>query len=152
VATIEDERRTVEAPSADELEELWAAPAREPDVSHRPLPGLNRILAWGWGVFVVSIFFEPAPAPNAVYPVWGYVLSAAFFAALLVAGLFAVRGATRLSLGAASAAGLAGLALAIGCRATAHHAGAWWLYELGASAALLALGAIALARSPRRGL
>jgi hypothetical protein len=98
-------------------------------------------------VFLLSLLLEPAPAAEITYPAWAYVLSGAFLLSLVAAAAAGLVGALRPALGAACAAGGLLVAIAIACRATEHHSGAWWGYELGASAVLLGLGAVCLART-----
>lgn len=136
------------------LEELWeaspdASPARiEPGVGRRRVFG--PALALAWLAFVVSVFFEPAPEPGAVTPLWGEYMILTFWVALVTAGIMAAARAGRGAYAAATLAGALGIGLAIACRATEHHLGAWWTWELGATGALTALGAIGLARSRRK--
>lgn len=142
-----------------ELERQWVEEASDPPPpeappvsrrpSHRktrPAPTADRpppwrpevVLAAAW-IAVLGVIFatEPAPAdPTAAIPLWEALVASAFFAALPAAlfGLVARRpwgaGVSLLS------AGL-GAALAIGCFATAHHAG---LYPYGELAAFAGLG------------
>jgi len=58
--------------------------------------------------------------------------------------------ARRAGLGLSALATTLGVAVAYQCRATEHHTGPFWLLELGAASALLALSLAALARAPRR--
>ena len=139
-----------------ELEALWELrPAREPQARRRRRWPAYRVLARslliGWPTFVVMLFaFEPARNPGAHVPAWADGLVGAFWLALASAaftGRIARRGGLALS---ALAAGL-GVAVAYECRATGHHLGPFWLFELVGTAALLALSLAALARAPRVG-
>ncbi len=137
------------------LEELWTAPpAREaPAPVRRPrfpttwlADRLGWILAFGWGAFIVSVFFEPAPEPNQIVPVWADALVAGFFLSLGAAGIMAAMRAGRGTYAVATVAGLAGMALGVACGTTGHHASGWWVYELGATSVLTALAVTGLAR------
>jgi hypothetical protein len=136
------------------LEELWEASPEAPPARTERAAGRRRILgpalALGWLVFVVSVFFEPAPEPGAVTPLWGEYLILSFWLAL---GAAAIMGFARFGRGAyaaATIAGALGMGLAVACRTTEHHLGWWWAYELGATSALAAAGAVGLLRSRRR--
>ena len=136
-----------------ELEELWAAPLRrEPRLrrlGRRLSPHLGKIVTAGWLGFMVSVYFEPAPNPGAVTPAWADFLIAGLFLSLGAAGLTGWLRSARGGFAAATAAGVFGLALAIGCVTTDHHPGSWWAWELGATSVLLGLGALGLKRSLR---
>jgi hypothetical protein len=140
-----------------ELEELWAAPA----ATERPLPAgprrLNLSLPWihgwylaaGWlGFFAMVLVAEPAPSPDMHTPLWADLLVGAnlvaLFGAALLGPLFG-----RVGFGAAGVAGGVGIAIAIACTATGHHAGNWWLAELGVTAALTGLAAAGFAQRLR---
>ena len=138
------------------LEELWEASPDEPlrpGVARRLAgalaPPLGPLLALGWAAFVVSVFFEPAPEPNAVVPVWGEFLILGFWLGLAAAGILAITRAGRSAYLAATIAGGIGIALAITCRTNEHHLGSWWIYELAATGALAALGLVGLLRRGR---
>lgn len=138
----------------DELEELWHLESAPP-AARRPVLGafadrLGWFLAAGWILFIVSVFFEPAPDPNAVVPPWGEVLILSFWLGLAAAGILALARAGRGAYLAATIAGGLGIVLAITCRTSEHHLGSWWIYEMGATGALTALGAALLLRSKRR--
>jgi hypothetical protein len=135
----------------DELEALWEAPARPEPLSapKRILPrpsyrALVRTLRWGWIAFVVTVFaFEPAANSNAHVPLWGEILVGGFWLSLVAAGLAGLR-VPRMGLALSGLAAGLGVEVAFACRATQHHTGAFWMVELGASAALLILSAAAL--------
>ena len=146
MAIVEHERPADAPVAIDELERLWEEPARAP---RRRSTRLEHVLAWSWALVLLSLLFEPAPPPGTPYPGWAYALSAGFLLVLGGAAVAALRGAPRAALGAACAAGGLLVAIAISCRATEHHTGAWWAYELGASVALLGLGAVCLSRALR---
>ena len=140
----------------DPLEAIWALPAatrREPGLQRRLLDRagahLGRIVAFGWVVFVGSVFFEPVPAPGSVTPLWADLLIAGFFLALGTAGILGVMRGGRMAFGAASIAGLLGLSLAVGCMATGHHPVGWWAWELVATSALTILALAGLRRHRR---
>jgi len=158
--TRERTRGEVDTALADEiraLEELWAAPPEAGEIG----PGVGRrVVSWleghlgmliaaGWLAFLASTYFQPVPDPESTTPFWSDVVIAGLLLALGVAGITGLLRSRRLGLAAATIAGGFGIALAIGCRATEHHLGAWWLYELGATAALTSLAALGLARSKR---
>jgi hypothetical protein len=139
------------------LEELWnAPPASEP----RPRPAWPRragraaverlgwALAVGWVALVTASAMAPAPAADVVTPLWVDWVLAGFLLSLGVAGMTGLA-RLRIAFGASALAGAFGVALSISCKTTGHHGGSWWLYELGATAALTALSFACLAR-PRR--
>jgi hypothetical protein len=137
------------------LEELWAA-STDADRSSplRRLAGaayryLGFALVGLWLVFLVSVFFMPAPNPNAATPAWADLLIAGFFLTLVVAAVTGMLRSGRGAYAASTLAGALGVALAVGCKTTAHHPGGWWAYELGATAVLLGLSALGLRRSNR---
>ena len=137
-----------------ELEQLWAASPRS-ESRLRPLlgrvsPHLGKVLALGWLTFLASLYFEPAPNPGAVTPTWADFLIAGLFLSLGTAGLTGSLRSVRVGFAAATAAGVFGLALAIGCMTTDHHPGSWWAYELGATSLLLGLSTLGLRRTLRR--
>jgi hypothetical protein len=134
-----------------ELEELWrASPDTEAPVRSRIGEGLFRRLGWllaaGWIAFFVSVSFQPAPNPEAVTPLWADLVIAGLFLALGTAALTGLVRSPRIGFAAATVAGLLGMAIAVGCKTTEHHGGSWWLYELGATTALMALSAAGLTR------
>jgi hypothetical protein len=135
----------------EQLEALWEAPAyQRPDpagVRALPYPSsrvLVRALRWGWIAFVVTVFaFEPSTNSSAHVPLWGEILVAGFWLSLVAAALAGLR-APRMGLALSALAAGLGVEVAFACRATQHHTGAFWMVELGASAALLVLSAAAL--------
>jgi hypothetical protein len=144
-----------DAASIRELEELWALPARPeprrlaPAIGELVLPHLGKILAASWMAFFVATAFAPAADAEAPTPVWAALLIGGLFLSLfgaLAFSAFSRRGA----FGAAVVAGCLGVALAVGCKATEHHGGSWWAYELGATLALTGLAALGLRRSARQ--
>ncbi len=144
-----------------ELEELWAAPTaggrekgsgvpatRSALDRLPPVPGAALIV--GWVAFLVAVIvFEPASEPNAVTPLWADLVVFSFlialFGALAVGRRLATAGFTL-----ATVAGALGMAISVGCAATDHHLGSWWLVELGATGALTAAAAVGLAARMRR--
>jgi hypothetical protein len=151
----EEPRRAAE--EIARLEELWDASPDECEagagivarfaglLSRR----LGTLLALGWVAFLVTAFVQPTVNPEATTPLWADLVAAGFMFSLVGAGITGLLRSSRMGFAAATVAGAFGIALAIGCKATAHHLGAWWLYELGATAALTALAAVGLARSRR---
>jgi hypothetical protein len=140
----------------EKLEALWDAPA-----ALEPLPARAKLLdrlplvpgwlvAGGWiAFFLVLLVATPAPEPGIPTALWADVASAAMFLLLLGAPLLAEMG-SRLGFGAATFAGGLGIALAVECHASAHHLGNWWLFELGATAALAGAAALGLVSRLRR--
>jgi hypothetical protein len=136
------------------LEELWAAPPVEEAGQSRLrlITGwlserLGWMLAGGWLVFVVSLFFQPAPADSAAeVPLWAEALVAGFFLSLGTAGILAAVRAGRSAWIAASVAGAAGVALGVGCLTTGHHPSGWAVYEMAATGVLAALAFTGLRR------
>ena len=143
-----------DAEEIQRLEELWRAspseaPATPAPTRTRQRPWLGALLTLGWLGFLVSVFFEPAPDhPNT--PLWGEYLILSFWLTLLGAAILGIARTGRRAYAAATIAGVLGIGLAVACRATEHHLGGWWLYELGATGALTALGAAGLLRSRPR--
>jgi hypothetical protein len=140
-----------------ELEELWAAPtaperpfARERGSRLAALPRTpGWVLAAGWvGFFAMVLTLEPMPAENMHTPLWGELLVGAQLVALFLAALVGVAFG-RFGFGSAVVAGGLGMAIAVACTATGHHAGNWWLAELGVTAALTGLAAGGLAQRLR---
>ena len=136
-------RETTTRTSVDELEALWALPAAErarPDVRDRAFP-LGKLLALAWPTLLVALMaFEPAPADeNAPIPLWEDLVFGGFFLALVAAAVAGWRRHGRFAYAASAVAGVFGIAIAVACRATEYHLGAWWLAELAAFAALAAL-------------
>ncbi len=144
------------SPEIAELEALWELPpVREPQARRRRQWPAYRVFARslliGWAAFVVMVFaFEPAQNPDAQVPAWADGLVGAFWLALASAA-FTGRVARRAGLTLSALAGALGLAVAYECRATGHHLGPFWLFELVGTAALLALSLAALARAARAG-
>jgi len=144
----------------ERLEELYALPAarrRLPPsgLSSRLRPllsgGLGAVLALGWVGFLVAVGFAPAPDPEVAVPLAAALAAAAFFLALGASALLAWLRAPVLAYAAAVGAGLLAGSLALACKATEHHPGAWWLAELGGSAVLTALAVAGLRRARRSG-
>ena len=140
-----------------ELEALWELPARRrqrvsPERAGALSRQLARALAIAWPVLLFALIaFEPAPQPGATVPVWGEVLSYALLLAMIGGIIARVASGPRAGLGFFSAAGAMGIAVGIGCRATAHHAGNWWLVEtaLFSVLAVAAWAGLALTRRAR---
>jgi hypothetical protein len=141
---------------AYELEALWnASPAEVDETAHlrRPrrstldlaarIPGVA--LIWGWiALFAGSVVFAPVPDSHAATPAWANLLAVSFVFALLGAPIVGRR-LPAAGFGLATAAGALGVGLAVACTATGHHAGSWWLAELGGTGALTALAGAGLA-------
>jgi hypothetical protein len=127
--------RTTDPQELEQLEALWELPAkRDPRVSPESAGFLSdlivRKLAIAWPVVLFALIaFEPAPAPGAVVPWWGELLSVGILMTVLagIIGRFAT--GPRLPLGFLSVAGALGIAAGVSCRATSHHLGAWWIVE-----------------------
>jgi hypothetical protein len=141
------------------LEELWAA---APALAEDAAPGLLRrvaarlssrlgtLLALGWVAFMVTAYVQPTVNPEAVTPLWADLIAAGFFFSLVAAAITGLLHSPRAGFTAAAAAGAFGVALAIGCKATEHHLGAWWLYELGATALLTGAAVFGIVRRAGR--
>lgn len=137
------------------LEELWAAPAAAeplvPKARGWSLPSVpGQLVAAGWvAFFTLALLFEPAAEPGAVIPAWAIGVFLAQLALLLGGGWIGLA-SDRVGFAAAALAGPLGMAIAVECRAAAHHLGNWWLAELGATAALTGLAAVGLVQRLRR--
>jgi hypothetical protein len=140
------------------LEALWAAPAagelvapphaKAPRWSVPSVPG--QLVAAGWvAFFTLALLFEPAAEPGAVIPAWAIGVFLAQLALLLGGGWLGLA-SDRVGFAAATLAGPLGMAIAVECRAAAHHLGNWWIAELGATAALTGIAAVGLAQRLRR--
>jgi hypothetical protein len=136
--------------SVEELERLWRTPAatararrtRRGRLVRTALGG--RVLVGAWvAVVVVALAAAPA-AENVTPPLWTDVVLFGFFLALAGAAASAAR-APRSAFAASATAGALGTVLGIACRATEHHAGAWWIYETASFAGLAALSLAGLA-------
>jgi hypothetical protein len=148
MATVEQERTEEQI---QELERLWAAPAarRRPRPLAVALAHLPRAIALAWLVFVAGVFaLEPASNPAATVPVWAEATLAAFWLALLCAGVLALVRLSGPALAGSAAAGLVGIVVGYACGATDHHLGAWWMVEAGVcgTLGLLSLAALAARR------
>jgi hypothetical protein len=148
------ETETLSAAELDALEELWTVsiPAgEEPErLGRRLLAAGSRRLGWlialGWFAFLASAAFQPAADPQAVTPVWAELVIAGLFLSLGTAAIVGLTRSPRVGIAAAGVAGLFGMAISVGCKTTSHHAGGWWLYELGATVTLTALAVAGLRR------
>jgi hypothetical protein len=137
-----------------ELEELWAHPAvPEPLPPRRRYLDLARgtprvpgaLVAGGWIAFFLAVVaFQPAPDPHATTPLWANLVFAGMAMSLVAAALLGPL-SSRFGFAAAVLGGCFGMAISVGCLTTGHHAGSWWIGELGATAALTALAAGGLA-------
>ncbi len=142
-----------------ELERLWEAPsASEPATSGhaRAREHLVRVatdrgtLTLAWIAAVVVLGAAPVPADEADAPlVWwdalylvGVVLAVVGIGALLSRFV-----RLPLSWSSSAVAGAFGIVLGIGCRASAHHLGHWWIAE---TAAFAAVAAVSVAGACRR--
>jgi|SRR5687767_10687890 hypothetical protein len=138
------------------LEELWAAPAagepRPEGARRRSFPSVpGKFVAVGWvAFFTLALLFEPAAEPGASIPAWAVAVFLAQLALLLGGGWIGAV-SDRVGFAAATLAGPLGMAIAVECRAAAHHLGNWWLAELGATAALTGIAAVGLVQRLRRG-
>jgi hypothetical protein len=139
-----------------ELEALWQAPSAleplrvRPSLLDRLPPVRGDWLLYGWvAFFFIAIAFQPAPAHDVASPLWADLVFAGMMIGLLGAiplGTFSgTAGFT-----AATAGGAFGIAVAVACSSTGHHLGNWWLFELGATAALTGAAATGLADRLRR--
>ena len=140
------------------LEELWAAPAAGEPAAPPPakatrwsVPSVSgKLVAAGWvAFFTLALLFEPAAEPGAVIPAWAIGVFLAQLA-LLLGGAWIGAVSDRVGFAAATLAGPLGMAIAVECRAAAHHLGNWWLAELGAMAALTGFAAVGLVQRLRR--
>jgi hypothetical protein len=135
----------------DELELLWQAPAR-PHPETAPAPRLRdrlwhlatsgRALAVAWATAIVVLGAAPVPADEADAPLvwWDAVYLLVAVGIVVGPGFLAARLAHIPRGWACSAvAGGLGVILGIGCRATEHHLGSWWLLETAAFAAVAAV-------------
>jgi hypothetical protein len=135
------ERAETPVPDAAELEALVGGP----QMARRLGGARHHGLAIAWVTVVGALLLlEPAPADASV-PTWAALLSTGWLAAL-VATLVGLASGTGWSLRASAATAGAGIALAGACAQTGHHAGLWWVTELAAFTALLAVTAAALRR------
>jgi hypothetical protein len=127
--------RTPRTADLQELEALWELPARRrrrltPAVAATLTARLAGTLAIAWPVLLFALIaFEPDPRPGATVPVWSEVLSYGLLFAVLGGIIARVASGPRSGLGFFSAAGALGIAVGIGCRASEHHSGNWWLVE-----------------------
>jgi hypothetical protein len=139
--------RLPDAPSVEELERLWDAPAFAPSRPSRfaPIvPWLPRLLAFGWlATMVTLIGFEPSSS-GITPPLWAELVVTAFFLVLAASGLAALARHRGIALWASLGAAGLGIVLGWSCRATAHHMGSWWLAEVAIFASLFALTAASL--------
>ncbi|MDQ4019966.1 MAG: hypothetical protein M3188_09105 [Actinomycetota bacterium] len=132
-----------------ELEALWAADIAPEDAGRSgaawPYRELRAVVVWGWPAVLLTVaLFAPAPAPGAAYAGWVVAASVALVLGPLVAGLVGIA-APFAGLALSAALGGLGVAVGIACRATAHHAGAWWGVETGLFAGLAAASLACLA-------
>jgi hypothetical protein len=149
--------RTPRTPDLQELEALWELPARRrqrvtPDVAAEMSGTIARALAIAWPVLLFALVaFEPAPRPGATVPVWSEVLSNGLLLAVLGGIIARVASGPRNGLAFFSAAGALGIAVGVGCRASAHHAGSWWLVETALFSVLAVTAWAGLALTRRAG-
>ena len=137
--------------AVDQLEELWNAPAVEP-----PAPparrarslGLGRTLALSWAVFLtVALVAMPAGDPNAVIPAWAWASMALYWIGLFAAAGFAAAARPFDAYLGSAVAGVAGVALGVGCLTSGHHVSGWAVFELVGVLPLLALSVLGLRRA-----
>jgi hypothetical protein len=146
-----------ETADLQELEALWELPAHRPrrigpELAERLSARIVKTLAWAWPVLLIALLtVEPDPQPGAQAPVWAAVLGDAFLLTLLAGVIARFAAGPRLGLGLFSAVGLMGIAGGVACRATAHHAGSWWVVETAvfSALALAAFAGLALAQRAR---
>ena len=142
-----------------ELERLWEAPsASEPATSglaraheHLVRAATDRgTLTLAWIVAVVVLGAAPVPAEEADAPLvwWDALYFVGVVLAVVGAGALLSR-FVRLphSWSSSVVAGAFGIVLGIGCRASSHHLGNWWLAE---TAAFAAVTAVSVAGAYRR--
>ena len=127
---------TAPVPDVDELECIWAEPARDaaedwPCRAELPegVVRLQQLVGWGWPAFLVlAALVAPAGAEDVPRAAWvdpaGWTMLA-----LLPLGYVGLMTLPRLGFGLFAGAGALGFALGIDCRASAHHLGAWWIVE-----------------------
>ena len=135
---------------ADELEALWALLPVEherPARARRSFP-LGKLLATAWPTLLVALMaFEPTPADeNAPIALWEDLVLTGFLTALGAAGVAAWLRRGGFAFAASAVAGVFGMGIAVACKATEHHLGAWWLAELAAFGALFALSVAGVVR------
>ena len=141
----------------EEVPDLQAsreAQLRAADQTHRPVRNarLGRrggvVLAGLWVVTISTIVLtEPAPSnPDAAVPTWTLLLGGVALS-LMPLAFVGVLTRARWGFTASLAAAAAFLVLAVGCFATAHHAG---LYPYGEAAAFALIGSLSW-RGRRRG-
>ena len=149
--------RTPRKADLHELEALWELPAKRrqrvsPELAETLSRRLVKTLAIAWPALLFALIaFEPAPQPGATVPVWGEVLSYALLLAMLGGIIARFASGPRPGLGFFSAAGAMGIAVGIGCRATAHHSGNWWLVETALFSVLAVAAWAGLALTRRAG-
>ena len=106
-------------------------------ISDRPARWMRLLLvAWLAGVGGLMVF-EPVPDDPSV-PTWSVLVSLSFLT-LLGATLVGLAKKRPWALRASTATAGVGVVLAAACAQTGHHAGAWWVVELGVFGVLLGL-------------
>jgi hypothetical protein len=147
---------STDAPSVEELERLWRAPAYDPPPPAPRTPTtlaawLPRALPVAWlATMVVLIGFEPVPAEEVTPPLWADVVATVFFLSLATAAFAGITRHRGTALVASLGAAGVGLVLAWACGATEHHLGSWWIAEIAIFGALFAASAAALALRRQR--
>lgn len=151
------DQRTAPAPDVDELERIWAEPARdaaEEGPRRAELPEgvvrLQQLVGWGWPAFILlAALVAPAGAEDVPRAAWvdpaGWTMLA-----LLPLGYLGLMALPRLGFGLFAGAGALGFALGIDCRASAHHLGAWWMVETAILAGLACAAVAGLVLLSRR--
>jgi hypothetical protein len=136
----------VDAPPMD------APPVRAPP-DHPTRPRISEAV-WRWGLFggwmaliLIAVFAEPSPNPEATTPLWAQLLGVLFLYSVL-ATFIGLSGGRPWGFGGSVGASALGFGMAAACGITDHHLGAWWIYEMVAFGALLAVSIYAL-RSQR---
>jgi hypothetical protein len=149
--------RTPKTTDLQELEALWGLPARRrqrvtPERAAELSGRIAKTLAIAWPVLLlVLVKLEPDPRPGATVPVWSEVLSNGLLLGVLGGIIARVASGPRNGLAFFSAAGALGIAVGVGCRASAHHAGSWWLVETALFSVLAVAAWAGLALTRRAG-
>jgi hypothetical protein len=109
------------------------------------LPWTRGLLAL-WTIIMISTFFEPAPNPHAVVPLWASILSFLFLTGLFTT-MWGLAGNHSWGMKASLVSATLGLGMAVACGVTDHHPAFWWGYETVAMTGLLAFNRLALKKT-----